>query len=454
MKIKNTQCINGELLFSNKFLLKLLWPLLVEQFLMFAVGLVDSMMVASVGEAAVSAVSLVDSVMMLMITILTALATGGAVVVGQYLGQQKENEANNAADQLVLFSFLISVVIIALMYVFKNLIMSLVFGEIDDDVRHYCNIYYLIVTASIPFIGVYNAGTALFRSIGNSRVTMIISIAMNLINLIGNAVLIFGFHRGVEGVAIPTLVSRIVAAVAIYILLMNPELLVHINRRPVLRPKWSYIKKILKIGVPNGVENSMFQLGKLILLSMVATFGTASIAANAVGNAISMVAVMTGMAMNLGVVPVISRCVGAGDYQQAKFYTRKLMIWTHIAMLAGNLIVWLSLPLLLKIYGLSAETAQLAFQVITINCASAIFIWPMSFTMPNILRAAGDVTYTMIVCVVSMWLFRILCAYFLGKIVGIGLIGIWIAMIIDWAVRSIFFYIRYRGDKWKHPAVA
>lgn len=445
--------LNNPEMFSNKFLLKLLWPLLIEQFLLFAVGLVDSMMVASVGEAAVSAVSLVDSVMMLMITVLTALATGGAVVVGQYLGQKKARESNMAADQLVLFSMLLSLAIIVLMYIFKDMIMSLVFGEIEADVRHYCNIYYLIVTASIPFIGVYNAGTALFRSIGNSRITMIISIIMNLINVTGNAILIFGFHRGVEGVAIPTLISRIVAAVAIYVLLRNQELLIHVSRKPVFKPEWSYIRNILKIGVPNGVENSMFQLGKLILLSMVATFGTASIAANAVGNAISMVAVLTGMAMNLGVVPVISRCIGAGDYQQAGFYTRKLMKWTYAAMFAGNLLVMLALPLLLKIYGLSQGTADLAFQIITINCVCAVFIWPISFTLPNILRAAGDVTYTMIVSVVSMWIFRIFCAFFLGKILGMGLIGIWIAMIIDWIVRSICFIARYKKGKWKRAAI-
>lgn len=450
---KDLKISDSNMLFSNKFLLKLLWPLLVEQFLLFAVGLVDSMMVASVGEAAVSAVSLVDSVMMLMITVLTALATGGAVVVGQYLGQKKEKEAGIASDQLVLFAFLLSSVIIAFMYVFKNMIISLVFGDIEADVRHYCNIYYLIVTASIPFIGVYNAGAALFRSIGNSGITMIISIGMNLINVTGNAVLIFGFNRGVEGVAIPTLVSRAAAAVAIYILLRNQELQVHISRKPVFRPDFGYIKKILKIGIPNGVENSMFQLGKLILLSMVATFGTASIAANAVGNAISMVAVLTGMAMNLGVVPVISRCVGAGDYRQAGFYTRKLMKWTYAAMFVGNLLVWLSLPLLLGIYGLSAGTAELAFQIITINCIGAVLIWPLSFTLPNILRAAGDVTYTMIVCVISMWTFRILCAYFLAKVLGLGVIGIWTAMIVDWMVRSVFFVIRYKGGKWKRSAI-
>ena len=452
-KKENAIQLDNPPLFSNKFLLKLLWPLLVEQFLLFAVGLIDSMMVASVGEAAVSAVSLVDSIIILMINIMAALATGGAVVVGQYLGQKKDDEARVASDQLVLSAFLLSMVIIAVMYVFKNGIMSLVFGEIEQDVRHYCDIYYLIVTASIPFIGIYNASAALFRNMGKSKTTMKISIIMNLINVTGNAVLIFGLGCGVEGVAIPTLVSRIFAAAAIYVLLRNPELQIHISKRPALKPNWRYIKNILRIGVPNGVENSMFQLGKLILLSMIATFGTSAIAANAVGNAIAMVGCLTGMAMNLGVVPVISRCVGAGDYQQARYYTHKLMKWTYAAMFVGSIAVWLCLPILLRIYGLSDETAEMAFEILTVNCFSAIMIWPLSFTLPNILRAAGDVTFTMLVCVFSMWIFRIFCAYALGVWMGLGLMGAWVAMIIDWAVRTVFFIARYKSGKWKKGAV-
>lgn len=450
---KNIIQLDNPPLFSNKFLLKLLWPLFIEQFLLFAVGLVDSMMVASVGEAAVSAVSLVDSIIILMINVMAALATGGAVVVGQYLGQKKNDEANTASDQLVLAAFLVSTLIIIFMYIFKNGIMTLVFGEIEDDVRHYCDVYYMIVTASIPFIGIYNASAALFRNMGRSKTTMKISIAMNLINVSGNAILIFGLGCGVEGVAIPTLVSRAFAAAAIYILLRNPELQIHISRKPVLKPDWGYIKNILKIGVPNGVENSMFQLGKLILLSMIATFGTSAIAANAVGNAIAMVGCLSGMAMNLGVVPVISQCIGAGDYQQARYYTHKLMKWTYGALFVGSIVVWLCLPLLLKIYGLSDETAEMAFEILTVNCFSAIMIWPLSFTLPNILRAAGDVTFTMIVCVVSMWIFRIFCAYALSVWLGMGLMGAWVAMIIDWAVRTVFFIGRYKSGKWKKRAV-
>ncbi len=444
----------GELLFSNKYLIKLLWPLFVEQFLIFAVGLVDSVMVASVGEAAVSAVSLVDSVMVLVITVMTALATGGAVVVGQFLGQKKPGNANRAADQLILFSVMLSLAIIAVMYIFKDMLISLVFGDIEADVRHYCNIYYLIVVASIPFISIYNSGAALFRSIGNSRTSMNVSILMNAINVTGNAILIFGLHRGVEGVAIPTLVSRMVAAVIMVMLLRNQERTVHISSKINVIPDWSYIRKILKIGVPNGVENSMFQLGKLILLSMISGFGTVSIAANAVGNAVSMIAILPGMAMGYGVVSVISVCIGAGDFRQARFYTRKLLKWVYGAMFVTNVIIILAVPVIIDIYGLSPETGQLATKLIVFNCVSSIFIWPLSFTVPNMLRAAGDVTYTMIIGVASMWIFRILFGIVLGKVFSIGVFGVWIAMVVDWAVRSVCFCIRYRSGKWRHSAIS
>lgn len=448
------QLSKGELLFSNKYLIKLLWPLFVEQLLLFAVGLIDSLMVASVGEAAVSAVSLVDSLMILIITVMTALATGGAVVVGQFLGQKKSEEAQRAGDQLVLFLLMISLVIIAVMYLLKKILMSLIFGAIDEDVAYNCDVYYLIVMASIPFIAVYNGGAALFRSTGNSKISMKVSFLMNGINVAGNAILIFGFHRGVEGVAIPTLVSRAVAAVIIYILLRRPDLEVHLSRKFVYKPDWKLIRKILKIGVPNGVENSMLQLGKLILLSMISGFGTASIAANAVGNAVSMIAVLPGMAMGFGIVAVISQCVGTGDYRQVMHYSKKLIKWVYVAMLISNALIIAVTPFIIMLYGLSDETAEIATQLILLNSICAIVIWPLSFSIPHVLRAAGDVTFTMIISVASMWVFRILAGIVLGKFMGFGVLGVWIAMIIDWGVRSVCFCIRYKRGKWKHPAIS
>lgn len=441
-------------LFSNRYLLKLLWPLFVEQFLLFAVGLLDSVMVASVGEAAVSAVSLVDSLMVLIITVFTAIATGGAVVVGQYLGQKKGENANKAADQLFISAFMLSLAVILVMYILRNWVISFVFGNIEPDVRHYCDVYYLIVMASVPFIALYNSGAALFRSVGDSKTSMTVSIIMNAINVLGNATLIYGFHRGVEGVAIPTLVSRMAAAIMMIVLLRNSERKVHLTEGMDLRPDWSYIKNIMKIGIPNGVENSMFQLGKLILLSMISGFGTISIAANAVANSISMIAVLPGLAMSYGIVSVISVCIGAGDYEQVRFYTKKLMKWVYAAMLAMNVIIVLSTPLIIKVYSLSAETGKLATELIFFHSACAVVIWSASFVVPYVLRAAGDVTFTMIVGVASMWAFRIVFGIVLAKYLGMGVMGVWIAMVVDWIVRSICFIVRYCSGRWKRGTIS
>ena len=210
-------------LFSNKMLLTLIIPLVFEQLLSVLVGMADSIMIASVGEAAVSGVSLVDQIMILLINMFAALATGGVVVAGQYLGQKKQEQACRSATQLVWFITICAIVITLLVYAGKYMILHGIFGEIEPDVMRHANIYLLIVTASIPFMALYNGGAAIFRAMGNSRIPMQVSIIMNIINIGGNAILIYGFHRGTEGVAIPTLVSRMAAAVIIITLLQeNP----------------------------------------------------------------------------------------------------------------------------------------------------------------------------------------------------------------------------------------
>ena len=424
-KNEENQSIEGsdaELMFSNRFLVKLLWPLFVEQFLIFAVGLVDSVMVASVGEAAVSAVSLVDSIMALLITVMTALATGGAVVVGQFLGQKKKEEAGKAADQLLLFVLVLSLFIIAFMYIMKDLLLDLTRYLRVDEVMAYCNTYYLIVVASVPFIAVYNVGSALFRSTGNSKMSMNVSLLMNAINVAGNAMLIYGFHRGVEGVAIPTLVSRAVAALIMYVCLRNQNLEVHISRRFVFKFNGGLVQSSAALGIPNGVENSMFQLGKLILLSLVSGFGTASIAANAVSNAVAMIAVLPGMAVGYGIVSVISRCVGSGDYIQVKYYAVKLIKWAYMLLIIVNVVIVLLIPVIMNIYGLSEETASIASKIILFHSIWAVTIWPLSFSIPNVLRAASDsrALRTMVVGVGSMWIFRICCGFLLEKHWGLA----------------------------------
>ena len=436
-------------LFDNKALMALILPLIIEQFLAVLVGMADSIMIASVGEAAVSGVSLVDQVMLLIINLFGALATGGAVVAGQYLGRKNPEEADKAANQLIWFVTILAVGVMGLVYLGKNMILQGVFGQIEPDVMEYANTYLLIVTASVPFIALYNGGAAIFRTMGNSKITMTVSLIMNAINVVGNAILIYGFHCGVEGVAIPTLVSRMTAAILITVLLLNEKQVLHLQKTLRYRPEKETIKKILKIGIPNGLENSMFQLGKVLVLSLVSTFGTYAIAANAVCNVLASFQILPGMALSLAVTTVISRCVGAKDYEQVSYYTKKLLAISYISMFVTTIVICVALPFIMDVYNLSPETAKVAEEIMIFHSVSCVLIWTPAFTLPSTLRAAGDAKTCMLISIPCMWIFRIGFSYILGKYFGIGVFGVWVAMVIDWGVRVIFFVLRYCRGKWK-----
>lgn len=439
--------------FTRRTLIYLIIPLIVEQFLAVAVGMADTIMVASVGESAVSAVSLVDSINILLISVFGALATGGAVIAGQYIGKNQNKKASEAGEQLIVFITLISIVLMFLLYMGRSFILNVVFGSIDPLVEEYANTYMTIVFASIPFIALYNSGAALFRAMGNSNITMRVSLIMNAINVVGNAILVFGFRMGVMGVAIPTLLSRVVAAVIIVLLLRDQDLTIHISRPFKYKLDWAMVKDILHVGIPNGIENSMFQLGKILLLSVVSTFGTTAIAANAVANNITAFQFLPGAAIGLGVVTVVSQCVGAGDYEQARFYTRKLMKYSYICIIVLNAIILVAVSPILKVYNLSPETADLARKIIIFYGINVCISWAPSFGLPNTLRAAKDVKYTMVVSIASMWIVRIGIGVLFAKHLGFGVFGVWIGMISDWYIRSLFFIHRYRGNKWEQIEV-
>lgn len=440
-------------LFSNKDLSALLIPLVIEQLLSVLVGMADSIMVANVGEAAVSGVSLVDNIMVLLVNVFAALATGGAVVAGQYLGKKQKERASQAATQLIWFITICAVIITLLLYLCKKWVLHGVFGQIEADVMHHADVYLMIVAAAIPFIALYNGGAAIFRTMGNSKISMRVSILMNIINVTGNAILIYGFHRGTEGVAIPTLISRMTAAILIVALLIRPDQPVSVERSLHYRVDWNMIKNILRVGIPNGLENSMFQLGKIIVLSLVSTFGTFAIAANAVSNTLASFQVLPGMAIALGVTTVIARCVGAGDYEQVKYYTKKLLGITYVSLLVTNGIIVIVLPWILKAYNLSELTAATTTKIVVFYAICSVLIWPLAFTTPATFRASGDARMCMIVSITSMWIFRIIFSYIFGRYMGMGVFGVWVAMIVDWIARTICFLLRFKSGKWKHSAI-
>lgn len=438
-------------LFSKEDLKKLIIPLLFEQALAITVGMADTVMISSVGEAAVSGVSLVDMFNNLIISILSALATGGAVVTSQFIGAGRQKEACRSAKQLIYTAALITILISAVVLICNHGIISLFFGRIEEDVFQNAVIYLVISAISFPFLAVYNACAALFRSMGNSKITLKVSVFMNIINIVGNAICIYGLHMGVAGVALPSLVSRAVAGIVMYVLLKNPGNIIYLTKER-FRFEWDIIRRILYIGIPSGIENGIFQLGRVLVVSIIAGFGTVQIAANGVANSLDSMGCIVGQAMSLAMISVIGRCVGAGDLEQVRYYTKKLLMQTYLYTAVVNSIILLSLPWTLKIYGLSEETTRLSYILVMIHDGMAIFLWPASFVLPNMLRACNDVKYTMIVAIFSMFVFRIGFSFLFGVQLGHGAIGVWAAMIVDWVFRVICFVGRYLGGRWKKMA--
>lgn len=437
------------MLYSNRDLKKLILPLVLEQFLAILVGMADTVMIAGVGEAAVSGVSLVDNINILVINISSAMATGGAVVAGHFLGQKDFENAGRAAWQLIWFAAVASIAVSILLIGWHEPVLRLIFGQVEAEVMSSAVTYLIITAVSVTPLAIYNSCAALFRAMNDSKTTMWISVLMNVLNIAGNAILIYGIKMGVAGAAISTTISRTIAAVVIMCLMFRQDKMINIRGRVTWRPDIGLIKRILYIGIPNGMENSLFQLGKILLLSLISTFGTFSMAANAVCNTIASFNVLPGQAINLALLSVAAVCVGAGDYRQARYYTRKMVRLAIVSTAVLSVLIIAGAPWIMKIYNLSPEAERLGIQVVRWHAALAVILWMPSFTLPNTLRAAGDVVWTMFIAIGSMWVFRIAAAYIFSGYFGMGLMGVWIAMTIDWAFRAVCYSLRYRGHKWE-----
>ncbi|MCM1090529.1 MAG: MATE family efflux transporter [Butyrivibrio sp.] len=442
-----------EELFSRDKLLKLILPLVVEQILAVTVGMADMIMVSGAGEAAVSGISLVNTICTLLIMMFSALATGGAVVSAQYLGSQDKNAACKSADQLLLICGLTSIVIMALSLVANRGILGLIYGDVEKSVMDNAVIYFYITAVSFPFLAIYNACAGLFRSMNNSRISMKVSMVMNALNIAGNAVFVYGMSLGVAGVGLATLISRAVACIIMLILIRKPVYEIHITSYFKLGWQPQIIKGILKIGVPNALENSMFQIGKLLTQSLISSFGTAAIAANACASTVETLADIPAIAIGLGLTTVVGQCVGAGDYAQARAYAKKLIKYAYIFLILLNIIIFAGAGVIAGWYNLTDLGNHYALQLIRYHSVCCMAIWPLAFTIPSVLRAAGDVKYTMTVSVVSMWIFRIAFAYVIAGYFQMGVLGVWIAMTIDWAVRAVFNIRRFRSNKWEGKSV-
>ena len=436
-------------LFTKKQLMALLLPLIAEQALSVTIGLADTLMVSSVGEAAVSGVSLVDSFNTLMIMIMSALATGGAVVTSQYIGHQDPKNAKATAAQIMFILSTFSIAVAAIVVVWRHGILRGIFGSIDDDVMQYAETYFMLSALSYPFIGLYNAGAALFRAQGNSKISMLSSLVMNVVNIGGNAILIYGFGMGVMGAAIASLVSRAIACCAVLFLLQKPACPLRIEGLQELKPNGALIKRILRVGIPAGIENGMFQIGKLSVASLTSTLGTAAIAANAVANNTSTFLNIPANAVGMAVLTVVGQCLGADEKEQAVYYAKRLLALAYIGAWVMNLSAFFFADrMALSWFSLSPEANAKALQVMQWFNIISLFIWPSSFTLPNILRAAGDSSFTMTVSIFSMWVFRVGFCYLMVLQFNGNLLSIWGGMYLDWAFRSLCFVIRFVRGKW------
>ena len=435
-------------LFSSEALMALMVPLIIEQFLAAAVGMADTMMVSRAGEAAISGVSLVDMINKLIFQLLAALATGGAVVTSQFLGAKARHKASDSAGQLVLLSAVAGAAIMLFALVFSRPMMRLFFGQITDDVMDAGLLYQRIVALSYPFLALYNAGAALFRSMGNSKVSMQVSVIINVLNVIGNAVCVFGLGMGVAGVAIPSLVSYILGAALMIWLLRSPDMPLPVAFTVRLRRDMA--GSILRIGVPSAMENSVFQLGRIVVVSMISLFGTVQIAANAVANNLDGLAIIPGQAYELAMIAVVGRCIGARDIPQARYYTRRMMKGSYLSVGGVSLAMLAGLPLLLGLYEISDATWQLSWLLVVIHLTMGILIWPASFVLPCALRAANDVKFPMWVSILSMAIWRLGFSYLLAVRLGWGAVGVWIAMVVDWICRTICFVGRWASGRWEH----
>lgn len=435
-------------LFTGKQLRALILPLIMEQFLGIFVGMADTMMVASAGEAAVSGVSLVDSLNVLLIVLFVALTTGGSVIISQHLGAKNYSDALKSAQQLLLSTTSLSLLMTAIALLGNYWLLHFIFGNVAPDVMGHARIYFFILAFSYPFLAIYNSCAAIFRAMGNSKISMTASLVMNLLNVCGNALLVFCFHMGASGVAISSLISRMFAAAFLLLMLRRPDQLITLKTYS-LQFDTGIIRKLLYIGVPSSIETSIFQIGKLLVLSVVAGFGTSATTANAVSNSLSQFALIPAAAIGTAMITISGQCIGAGAYDLAVSYTKKLLLLSHGILAATNLIMFFACPYLLPLYSLTPETLQTATLLIRVHSIGAIFLYPESFMLTNTLRAAADVKYPMVVSILSMWIWRVGFSYILGIYFHMGVLGVWVAMLSDWLCRSICFGLRFRSGVWK-----
>ena len=437
-------------MFSNRMICSLLIPVVLEQLLNSIMGTADTMMVSNVGSAAISAVSLVDSINVLVIQAFSALAAGGAIVCAQYIGQRNKEKANESARQVLFIITAISVAVSLICLVFQKPLLRLIFGLVEPAVMRASETYFFYTALSFPFIAAYDSAASIFRAQDNTKGPMIISMISNVMNIAGNAVMIWVFHMGVAGAALSTLISRIFCAVVVIIQLRKEREGQEIVVRDYfkIRPDWSMIRRILGLGIPSGIENSMFQLGKLAIQSTVSTLGTAAIAAQAMTNILENLNGIAAIGVGVGLMTIVGQCLGAGRQDEAVYYIKKLCVIAEVIIIISCLGVFALTKPITILGGMEKESADMCFHMVMWITIVKPLVWIMAFIPGYGLRAAGDVKFSMIVSCCTMWACRFCLCVFLIRVMGFGPMGVWIGMFADWTLRGIIFTWRFHSRKW------
>ncbi len=428
----------------------LLIPVVLEQLLNSIMGTADTMMVSNVGSAAISAVSLVDSINVLVIQAFSALAAGGAIICAQYIGQRSKEKANESARQVLFIITAISVAVSLICLVFQKPLLRLIFGSVEPAVMRASETYFFYTALSFPFIAAYDSAASIFRAQDNTKGPMIISMISNVMNIAGNAVMIWVFHMGVAGAALSTLISRIFCAVVVIIQLRKEKEGQEIVVRDYfeIRPDWSMIRRILGLGIPSGIENSMFQLGKLAIQSTVSTLGTTAIAAQAMTNILENLNGIAAIGVGVGLMTIVGQCLGAGRQDEAVYYIKKLCVIAEVIIIISCLGVFALTKPITILGGMEKESADMCFHMVMWITIVKPLVWIMAFIPGYGLRAAGDVKFSMIVSCCTMWACRFCLCVFLIRVMGFGPMGVWIGMFADWTLRGIIFTWRFHSRKW------
>ena len=440
--------------YSTRDILKMMWPLLTEQFLQLVVGLADAMIGSHAGEAAISGISLVATIYAVFLFAFNALGVGGSVIISQYLGSGQEKKADETGAQLYRLSALFSIICMVITLIFGRTILHGLYWKVTPEVMQAAETYLYILSFSLPLNALYNAGAAIFKSNGLTRTTMYITVGINLINIVGDLLGVFVLHAGVAGVAWPTTISWGVAMAVITWLCMQKKAgKTTLRLSEVLRRDPVIEKQILSVAIPNVVENSLFQASKVVLAGVIATFGTTQLAANGIGQTIWNLSAMIGLAVGAVYTTVIGHTTGAGDMEASEYYLYKLTRITVVLSTLWNLALTLSLPLYMDFYSTTPEVRALVISTTVLHNIFTAFVSPLAQSMPCGFKAAGDVRYPMVTSLVCTCGIRVAFTFLLGVWLQMGLMGYMWAMCIDWSVKAVLMVIHAARGSWKNKQI-